>query len=280
MMQRILLTLLFMASACPVSAAEETAKVAQDNAPEIIVHELVSEFQSKPVQVRVMRPRTREGNTRWPVVYVLPVEAGLGDKYGDGLLEAKRHDLANRLEAIFVAPSFAQLPWYADHPSDRGSRQESHLLECVLPFVEKQYPVRADAGGRLLVGFSKSGWGAWSLLLRHPKVFGRAACWDAPLQMPEPGRYGSGPIFGTADNFRKYQVSRLLSERAMLLRAEPARLILLGYGGFRDEHRKTHEQLVALAIPHVYRDGPARKHDWHSGWFREACELLLPEPPK
>ena len=32
-------------------------------------------------------------------------------------------------------------------------------------------------------------------------------------------------------------------------------------------------------ILHEYRDGPARKHDWHSGWVAEAAELLL-APPK
>lgn len=277
-MERLTLSaMLIVACGCAAGAASE---VAQDNAPAIVVHELVSEFQSKPVQVRILPPRALDGEKRLPVVYVLPVEARAGDKYGDGLLEAERHDLANRLGAIFVAPTFAQLPWYVDHPNDPGVRQESHLLKCVLPFIEKQYAARTDAGGRLLVGFSKSGWGAWSLLLRHPDVFGRAAAWDAPLQMNEPGRFGSGPIFGGAENFRRYQVSQLLAERAAMLRTKPTRLILLGYGGFRDDHLNTHKQLDELEIPHVYRDGPARKHDWHSGWFREACELLLGAQPK
>jgi hypothetical protein len=30
-----------------------------------------------------------------------------------------------------------------------------------------------------------------------------------------------------------------------------------------------------LKVAHEYRDGPARKHDWHSGWVKEAAELLL-----
>ena len=36
-----------------------------------------------------------------------------------------------------------------------------------------------------------------------------------------------------------------------------------------------HELLESLEIPHTYRDGPPRKHDWHSGWVKEACGLLL-----
>ena len=51
------------------------------------------------------------------------------------------------------------------------------------------------------IGFSKSGWGAFSLLLRHPEVFGRAAAWDAPLMLEQPNRYGMGAVFGSQENF-------------------------------------------------------------------------------
>ena len=52
------------------------------------------------------------------------------------------------------------------------------------------------------------------------------------------------------------------------------RLVLTGYGNFRDEHRQMHDLLDELRIPHLYRDGPERKHDWHSGWVSESVELL------
>ncbi|HEY3787861.1 MAG TPA: alpha/beta hydrolase-fold protein [Urbifossiella sp.] len=54
-------------------------------------------------------------------------------------------------------------------------------MKVFVPFIDKTYPVRAEAGGRLLLGFSKSGWGAYSLRMRHPDLFGKAAAWDAPL---------------------------------------------------------------------------------------------------
>ena len=151
----------------------------------------------------------RTPRTRCPVVYVLPVEAGNAHHYGDGLLEIQKRDLHRRFSAIFVAPTFAQLPWYADHPSDPEIRQESYFLKVVVPFIEQRYPARADRDGRLLVGFSKSGWGAYSLLLRHPDHFGKAAAWDAPLMEPRPARFGMGPIFGTQENFEQYQITTL-----------------------------------------------------------------------
>jgi hypothetical protein len=56
------------------------------------------------------------------------------------------------------------------------------------------------------------------------------------------------------------------------------RLILTGFGNFREHHQQAHKLLVSLKIPHAYRDGPARKHDWHSGWVPQAVELLMGKP--
>jgi hypothetical protein len=239
-----------------------------------LLHTAVSPFQPGPTEIRVLLPIPQDAETRCPVVYVLPVEAGNAHHYGDGLVEIQKRELHRRFSAIFVAPTFLQLPWYADHPSDPEVRQESHFLKVVVPFIEQRYPARADRDGRLLVGFSKSGWGAYSLLLRHPDHFGKAAAWDAPLMESRPARFGMGPIFGTQENFEQHQVTTLLDRRAPGLRAMN-RLILLGYGNFRDQHEQAHSLMVELKILHVYRDGPKRQHIWESGWLTEAVELLL-----
>jgi S-formylglutathione hydrolase FrmB len=239
-----------------------------------LIHEAKSPYQAGTTLIRVLPPDKPEKGKAYPVVYVLPVERGTESRYGDGLKEAKKLDLHNTLKVVFVAPTFSHLPWYADHPTDKESRQESYLLKVVIPFVEKTYPVRTAASGRLLLGFSKSGWGAYTLLLRHPDVFGKAAAWDAPLMMDRPGKYGSGDVFGTEANFAGYHVAKLL-EAGAEKRGKGERLILLGYGSFRADHQNAHALMDKLKIAHVYRDGPQRKHDWHSGWVKEAAELLV-----
>jgi S-formylglutathione hydrolase FrmB len=245
-----------------------------------LVHLVQSPYQAGQTRIRVLLPDRLEQGKRYPVVYVLPVEAGQESRYGDGLLEVKRHDLQNKYQAIFVAPTFSHLPWYADHPSDPHIRQETYFLKVVVPFVQESYPAQAQPEGRLLVGFSKSGWGALSLLVRHPDLFGRAAAWDAPLMMTRPDKYRMGEIFGTQENFERFQISRLLEQRASALR-EAKRLILTGYGNFRQHHQQAHELMTKLGIPHDYRDGPARNHDWNSGWLEESLALLFssPTPP-
>jgi S-formylglutathione hydrolase FrmB len=273
-----ILAIALMACVCRGTTADETAKIspATIDAQGFLVHKVESAHQGAPTEIRVLLPEKLERARRYPVVYVLPVEAGREHRYGDGLVEVKRHDLANRHRAIFVAPTFSHLPWYADHPSDPAIRQESYFLHVVVPYVDKTYPVIAAPEGRLLLGFSKSGWGAWSLLIRHPQRFGRAAAWDAPMMMERQGMYGSGQVFATQENFEKYCLSRLVREKSSGLRSGK-RLSLAGHAGFAPAHEKMHALLDELRIPHDYRAGPNRAHDWHSGWVCETVELLLDE---
>jgi hypothetical protein len=92
--------------------------------------------------------------------------------------------------------------------------------------------------------------------------------------MDRPGRYGSGDIFGTQENFERHQITRLLEQRATELRGHE-RLILLGFGNFRRDHETVHDILVDLKIPHTYQNGPKREHRWESGWSPEAVKALL-----
>jgi hypothetical protein len=235
---------------------------------------LTSEYQRGPNVLQVLPPDRMDRGSRYRVLYILPVNDGTGGPWGSGIEEAESLDLHNRHGLICVSPAFDEVPWYADHPTNPKIRQESYLLKVVVPFVERNWPAAAEPSGRLLVGFSKSGWGAFSLLLRHPDVFGRAASWDAPLALDAPDEYGSGPIFGTQENFDEYRIWSLLEKRAELLRKGPARLALLGYGYFLTEVEQTHEKMLALGIPHVYENDTERSHDWRSGWLEGAVEIL------
>ena len=179
-----------------------------------LIHQVTSPFQSGQTKIRVLLPSTLTAGERYRVLYVLPVEAQDENRYGDGLLECLQAEVHDRYHVICVAPTFSDLPWYADHPTDTRLRQETYFLCVVVPFVEKTYPALLEPRGRTLVGFSKSGWGAVSLLVRHLELFGRAAAWDAPLMLEQPNQYGMGPIFGTQENFENYQITRLLETHA------------------------------------------------------------------
>lgn len=240
----------------------------------IVVNDIVTTNEAGPTRVRALLPsRVKRGRT-YPVVYVLPVEAQDGEQYGDGLAEVQKAGLADRYDAIFVAPTFSYIPWYADNPVDPRMRQETYFLHDVLPFVERRYPVRRDRAGRFLLGFSKSGWGAFSLLLRHPQVFEKALAWDSPLMMADLRRSVTRVVFANQRNFERYQVTRLLAAEAPQFRSD-SRFVVLGYHGFRRELRRMHAFMQAHHVAHVYQDGPPREHRWGSGWLPGAVALLL-----
>jgi len=212
------------------------------------------------------------------VLYVLPVyHSARGAQ--KAIAQAHAEDLGNRFGLICVTPSFDVMPWYADHATDLKQRQESHILKAVLPFVEETYPTIAEPRGRLLVGYSKSGWGAMTLLLRHPDVFGRAGVFDAPLMMGRGGRFRVPAQVGPEEHFAHYCVADLIAQRAGLLGGQPARFAIFGQGIFNEDQVRFHERLLDLGIPHVFENVLIRKHAWDSGWLTPAVEAILPPAP-
>ncbi|HVX61953.1 MAG TPA: alpha/beta hydrolase-fold protein, partial [Pirellulales bacterium] len=202
--------------ACPAVAddSKTTVSAASQDEHGFLIHAVQSPYQAGETQIRILLPDAIDATAKYPVVYVLPVEAKNEHRYGDGLLEIKRRQLHNKHQAIFVAPTFSHLPWYADHPTDPEIRQETYFLQVVVPFIDKTYPVVAEAKGRYLLGFSKSGWGAWNLLLRHSDTFGKASAWDAPLMMERLGKYGTTGILATQENFEPHRLDKLLRAHA------------------------------------------------------------------
>lgn len=234
--------------------------------------EWTSEYQPGPATLRVLCP-LRDPDKPRRVLLMLPVEPGPGQQWGDPIELACEHELARSLDVLIASPSYPDMPWYVDHPLDPGRRQESFLVQDVLGVLREEFAVQAGSGGVLLLGFSKSGWGAFHLLLRHPDVFAAAAAWDAPLVLDpqQNDRQGLLPAgLGTLDS-----VAALLEERAVLLQnpSEP-RLILLGYDLFGPHMQRAHDLLRAMDIPHVFRDDLCIAHRWDAGWVLPAAELL------
>lgn len=239
---------------------------------------LSSPWQPVPVSMDILVPDRLEAGTRYPVLYILPVEPQDSSRWGSGMDEAVKADLANRYGVICVAPGFAATPWFADHPSDPALQQESHFLKVVLPWVEAHYPANPTRSGRFLLGFSKSGYGAVMLLLRHPDVFERAVAWDAPIDKQHPDQFRMIDVFGTDEHFQQYAIPRLLDQHAAEFQNQPARIFLMPNRDGDHAMSAVHEKLTALGIPHTYEFTEHIKHHWASGWVPRAADLVLSAP--
>ena len=276
-----LIVLSLFASPDQIHADEARIRLDGQN-PRIEVLTLVSTHQSGPNRIFVIHPaplqsnkdRLKAASRRY--LYVLPVEAGEQRGWGNPLQVILNSETVHREQLTCIYPTFSDLPWYCDHPERSDRAQESFLVHAVLPAVERRFPTTAGQPQRLLIGFSKSGWGALSLLLRNPGHFAGAAAWDAPLMMDRPGRYGSGPIFGNQTCFEQHQLSRRITELAPTGPFfDEARIVHGGYGGFQQHHVDFETLLQSRRLPHLFLDGPQRKHHWESGWFEPCLKALL-----
>lgn len=230
---------------------------------------LDSPYQEAPASVKVAVPPMKRG-VAYPALYILPVQK---QPENGGIVEAQRLDLPARFGVVCVMPSFARVPWYGDHPDNPMIRQESFILKTLVPFVERTFPVKASLEFRWLVGFSKSGWGAFSLALRWPDVFGFAAAWDAPLMKQSPDQWGMEEIFRDQSGFEPYRISGLLRRQAAQFRSRK-RLALMGYGLFREHTSQAHELMRELRIAHVFDNRRQLRHVWNSGWLLDAVTNL------
>lgn len=239
---------------------------------------ITSALQQGSNVVEVLLPDTYTKEKRYRVLYVLPVETGLGAKYGDGMKEIRKLDIHNKHDVICVHPTFDTLPWYADHQQNAQRQHATYLRLVVVPVIEKQYSTLQSREGRLLLGYSKSGWGAFSLLLREPDFFGAAAAWDSPFSHTDYAKWpakGWTDPFGSEDVFKASCPLLLLEKSAKHFKEGSPRFVLLGSANFKKDTHVMHQRMTELGIVHVHDDSLQVKHDWHSGWVAPAVDYLL-----
>lgn len=132
-------------------------------------------------QIHVVLPVSyATAEKRYPVVYAL-------HGFGDGalsILNALRRPLEKAAEAgtcpevILVAIEGGNSlggSFYLNSPVT-GNWEDLVVAETVA-LIDARYRTVAEAGGRLLAGYSMGGFGAWNIAIGHPDVF--AAAWAA-----------------------------------------------------------------------------------------------------
>ena len=256
-----------------VAFAEPTVSGAKPADNGFVVHNVRSEFQSGPTQIFVRMPaKPASGPLR--VLYILPVEAHDGKRWGDARAEVAKLDLANRYGSD-LRISDLQPSALVRRPRERPAHPAGELFprrrRCRLSSAP--IPRGAERDARAVARLQQVRLGRVVALLRHPDMFGKAAAWDAPMTMSTP-RYGMAPIVGTQQNFERYRITALLRAHGRELGDEP-RLMLTGWNLYRAQTQGARRLLQELKIPHAYRDGPQRPHHWNSGWMAELAQWVV-----
>ena len=229
---------------------------------------------AEPTTLRILEPTNPAPGQPHRFLYVLPVEPGVTDlnsQFGDGLEQARLLNLQNLYNLTLVAPSFPIDPWYGDNDINPDRRLESFVVKAVVPFVDQ-----LDAAGpdpeRWLVGFSKSGFGALTLIFRHPDVFDAAAAWDAPAQLTtSPGlQWDMADTYGTEANFVQYEIPGLVAEDYAPFLTSNRIWISGDVALYTADMATLDQQMTSAGILHTYVGGVVRSHSWSSGWLQIA----------
>jgi enterochelin esterase-like enzyme len=242
-------------------------------ASEIETHSVETEYQNGKQEIRVLLPDKYRKDVSYRVLYVLPVETGFQNGFGYGLEVLKKMDAHNRHNLIIVQMGFEKEPWFGDHATNPNVRQASYLKDFVVPYIEDKYATMRAPEGRLLFGFSKSGWGAFSLVLKFPEVFGYAAAWDAPITFTT-FRYGMQSVYGTSDQLALYRPDRLIPKHAKAFEMK-TRLVLTGHSLWGTETVQAHELLKKEGIKHYYDNTLKFPHRWDKDWMEPTLSALI-----
>jgi enterochelin esterase-like enzyme len=235
------------------------------------------EYESTTVgtkrKARVYTPPGFSKDQRYPVLYLLH---GIG---GDENEWARNGAPDIILDNLYVdkkvVPMIVVLPngraskdLTARDPIPKQSpafaRFEQELLTDLIPFIEKNYPVRADRESRALFGLSMGGGQALNFGLGHLDTF----AWVGG--------------FSSAPNTRP--PAELIQDHEKA--AATLRLLYVSCGdkdGLFRISQGVHRMLEEKKVPHVYRVIPNGGHDfrvWKDDLYQIAQRIFLPSNPR
>ncbi len=276
-------TLLLLALLLPLGASSSSAELTVNSwstdTNGVTTYNVTSVYQgSDPTDVRVLEPDSPAPGKPHRFLHILPVEAEGGFTFGDGFELARLLGVHNTYNMTLVAPSFNVAPWFGDHVSDPDIRQESFMTQDILPWLNDTDSNKAQEfqeGSHVLLGFSKSGNGALTLILRGVEKFAATAAWDAPLSVTSPVA-GGGTVYGPDAHFdANYNIPNLLATHAASFQTTK-RLWLGGGNGnyWQTKMLAIRTLLDGHNLSYEFDNSTAFGHAWNSGWITPAVAFL------
>ena len=225
--------------------------------------------------LRVLTPTHPAPGVPHNFLYVLPVEAGLGTVYGDGIETLRSLDAQDEYNLTIVEPTFSVGAWIANNPTDPNLQYETFYTQDLVPWVTQHLAVTGNEQN-WLIGFSRSGLGAQDLLSKHPDTFAVAASWDFPgPDMSSYDLYAAGPNYGTDANFQaNYRLTPTFVATHSLPFLTNNRIWIGGYNAFQTDVADYDALLNTDGILHTTEAPQQMVHRWDSGWVPLALSAL------
>src|SRR5262249_33588809 len=229
-----------------------------------------------PQVLRVLRPTHPTAGVAHNFLYALPVEAGLGNSFGDGMSTLAGLDAQDQYNLTIIEPSFSIEPWFANSPNDPQLQYETFMAAELQPWVKANLAT-SGTEQHWLIGFSKSGIGGQDLILKHPDVFTLAASWDFPADMSTYNQFGASSAnnYGTDANFQSnYRLSQSFLDKNKTTFLTNNRIWIGGFNAFGQDITDYDSLLTLEGIVHTMGTPEFIAHRWDSGWVLDALAAL------
>lgn len=128
----------------------------------------------------------------------------------------------------------------------------------------------------ILVGFSKSGLGAWNIAREIPGKVEGTIIFDAPVASDDWRRWGDDFYQDDAAWQRDLPLRTVLETRGPL--PPDSGLVLISGEAFHDQMSALSTALVAAGVGHTFISHPEMAHHWQAGWIEEGLAVLLGPP--
>ena len=125
----------------------------------------------------------------------------------------------------------------------------------------------------VLVGFSKSGLGAWNIARTIPTLVSATLIFDAPVARNELPPWGTGPFYKDDASWQRDLPIQSVKSFAEVM-PESHQLVLISGPGFREEMLTLSQALAQIGHKHVYLDRPDMMHHWNSGWIEDGLNEI------
>ena len=226
--------------------------------------EMKSQYLKKAIKFVVIQPSQLNSQERYPVVYLLN---GYDGNYAQWTKTAPQlAKTADDLKMIFVYPDGGKSSWYFDSPIDSSIRYESYIIKELVPYVDANFPTKANPKSRAITGLSMGGHGGLYLAIRHSDVFGSAGSTSGGFDFrPFPKSWNLPNILGEYEtNQARWYDYTVMRQVELLTNKQLAIIFDCGVDDiFITVNRALHEKLLQLKIDHDYieRSG-GHNHDY------------------
>lgn len=239
---------------------------------------IATKYLATPEKVVIITPDAAKNGERFPTVYMLN---GFGGNHKAWL--GTRPDLpalADEYGMVMVMPD-GRNSWSWDAPANPEMQMESFFVNDLVPYVDTNYPTKAEAPQRAITGLSMGGHGAMWLAFRHSDIWGNAGSMSGGVDIrPFPDRWKMKDALGEKDKnpdvWEQHTVINLVPSLT------PGQLNITFDCGiddfFAEVNDNLHAELVKAKIPHDYtvRPGAHTQAYWrnsilyHLLFFNEA----------